>query len=351
MNAIIAEDMRNVFQRDKTWSKFIEKRFLVTGAYGMIGSYIVFSLIYLNEYHQANITIFALGRSEKKTRLRFGTYFDRPYFHFVKSDLSNPFEDYPAADYIVHAASAASSDRFAEDPIGVIQPNVFGTYGLLQSARKHSCISALFISSGEVYGDVSEESVKENTYGPSDPLDARYCYGESKRMGECLCASFCFQYNVPVKIVRLGHTYGPTLDINHDKRVFSEFAGNIVRNEDIVIKSSGEGMRAFCYLADALAAFFLVLLRGENGNAYNISNEDALISIKDLAETLIQLFPEKNLKVAYGARSVDEHYIESRQLKHAVPDTEKLKRLGWRCDYDIKKGFMRTIQACSEDEK
>ena len=345
MNVIVREDLEELYSRGIKWERLYGKNVLITGAYGMLASYAVFMLIYLNEFHSAGISIYALGRNEEKARKRFGEYFERNYFSFIKNDLSTPLDNIPKMDFIIHAASLASSQFYGTNPVDTALPNVLGTYELLRFSVKNKVESLLFVSSGEVYGTTNADLISENDYGPSDPLDIRYCYGEGKRMGECFCKCFERQYEVPVKIVRLGHTYGPTMDLKNDKRVFAEFVSNIVANEDIVIKSDGSPMRAFCYIADAIAGFFKVLLDGKNGEAYNIANKNGLISIRELAETLISLYPEKGLAFKYVPRSVDDDYIESTQKKHNIPDTEKLEKLGWECRYGINEGFSRTINS------
>ena len=351
MNPIIWEDMKMLQEREKDWNKLYGKSVLITGAYGMIASYAVFFLCFLNETCEAEITIYAMGRNQEKARQRFGEYWDKTYFHFFQSDLSDVDSWNITPDYIIHAASPASPQYYSLDPVGVIAPNVQGTFQLLQLAKDHPVEGFLFVSSGEVYGEAHADSIAEGEYGISDPLDIRYCYGESKRMGECLCKCFSYQYNVPTKIVRLGHTYGPTMHLDGDQRVFSEFVNNIVRNEDIVIKSDGSPMRAFCYLLDAVAGIYKVLLYGKNGEAYNIANINALISIKDLAESLVSIFPGKKLHVVYKKRSEEDSYMESKQTKHSVPNTMKLEELGWRCQIEIQEGFFRTVESITYEQK
>ena len=343
---IVFEDMERVYNRNVDWEKLYGKTVLITGAYGMLASYAVYMLIYLNEYKTDNyINIIALGRSENRAREKFNDYFEKEYFHFIQDDMTNIDKLDIKFDYVIHAASFASPQHYAETPVDVTIPNILGSYKLLELAKKNDISSFLFISSGEVYGNIQKEEVKENEFGTSDPLDIRYCYGESKRMAECLCNCYYKQYGVPIKIVRLGHTYGPTVNITNDQRVFSEFSANVARKENIIIKSSGNAKRAFCYAADAVAAFYIVLLRGENGEAYNIANKKGLISIKDLAEILVRLYPEDDLTVEYKMRTSESTYIESRQLIHSVPSTEKLEKLGWECEYSIEDGFRRTIDS------
>lgn len=196
MNVIVREDLEELYNRDIKWERLYGKNVLITGAYGMLASYAVFMLIYLNEFHSAGISIYALGRNEEKARKRFGEYFERNYFSFIKNDLSTPLDNIPKMDFIIHAASLASSQFYGTNPVDTALPNVLGTYELLRFSVKNKVESLLFVSSGEVYGTTNADLISENDYGPSDPLDIRYCYGEGKRMGECFCKCFEQQYEV-----------------------------------------------------------------------------------------------------------------------------------------------------------
>jgi nucleoside-diphosphate-sugar epimerase len=159
-------------------------------------------------------------------------------------------------------------------------------------------------------------------------------------MGETMCISFAHQFNLPVSIVRPFHTYGPGLSFD-DGRVFADFASNIIRNENIIMNSDGSAIRSFCYLADATKGFFTVLLKGENAAAYNVGNPSGETSIKDLAQLLVELFPERNLKVEINLQN-GQSYIKS-TFNKLSPEIEKIKLLGWKPTTSISEGFKRTI--------
>lgn len=147
MNNIIWQDMREIEQREQDWNWLCRKTVLITGAYGMLATYIVFFLIYLNEIQpHMQIIIIAQGRNEEKMRLRFGSYANKDYFHAVYDDICQPIRLDGAIDYIVHAASLASPQYYQIDPVGTLMPNCIGTYQLLELARKKkhmsSCSSA-----------------------------------------------------------------------------------------------------------------------------------------------------------------------------------------------------------------
>ncbi|MGN0161743.1 MAG: NAD-dependent epimerase/dehydratase family protein [Lachnospiraceae bacterium] len=342
MNQIILEDMDEVYHRNpKLWEELNHKTVLITGAYGMLASYMVYLLIYLNEYQGYEVKILANGRNEGKMKERFGPYIHKEYFRVLLGDIVTPFVIEEPIDYIIHAASMASSQYYKTNPADVIAANVLGTYHTLELARKTSCKGYLFFSSGEVYGKLERESIMESDMGILDPADLRSCYGEGKRAAETMCVSWYGQYGVPVNMVRPCHTYGPTMDLCNDRRVFAEFVKNVVNKENIVMKSDGSAVRIFCYIADALYAYYLVLLKGKRGEAYNVSNENGLTSIGDLAKKVCGLFPEYGLRVIRDVPS--ENYSENAHKKHSNYNVDKLRKLGWNAKYSIEEGFYRTI--------
>jgi nucleoside-diphosphate-sugar epimerase len=203
----------------------------------------------------------------------------------------------------------------------------------------------LFFSSGDVYGHAIDRDapIGENSYGYLDPTDLRACYGESKRLGETMCIAWNHQYGIPVKIVRPSHTYGPGMALD-DGRVFADFVANVVRREDIIVKSAGTARRPFCYLADATLAYFTVLLKGGDRQAYNVANETCDISVAELATILVDLFPERKLNVRFQKGAQQPGYIQSK-VGTVTVDTSKIRALGWKPTTGIQEGFHKTIMS------
>lgn len=251
-------------------------------------------------------------------------------------------------DYIIHAASLASPQYYSVCPVDVLQPNTIGNYNLLQLAKEQQVKGYLLFSTGDVYGAVNVESglIGEETFGAMNTLDIHNCYSESKRMAETMCKAFQVQYNLPIKIARIAHTYAPTMDIENDPRVFASFVKNIVNRQDIVMKSSGAGKRSFCYITDAVAGYFTVLLDGKAGEAYNVCNTSQYVSIRQLAECLANLYPDRHIHVVQKERSAEEHYTENVLLlgSESTPDNAKLKNLGWEAKVSIRDGFDRVVR-------
>lgn len=340
---MIMKDYEQILTALIDWKQFANKTFLVTGANGFLPAYMVETLLCLNKdiLQGSSCKIIALVRNEEHTKKRFQDYLSNDKLEIIVQDVANEINIDQKIDYIIHAASQASPKYYNIDPIGVITPNVLGTKNTLELARKNNVKGYLYFSSGEVYGQLDDgEIITEDKYGYLDPTNLRSCYAESKRMGENFCISYAHQYGIPVKIVRPFHTYGPGMKLN-DGRVFADFVKNIVNNENIEMKSDGSAKRAFCYLSDATIAFFKVLIDGKNNQAYNVANSDTIISMKELAYTLIDMYPEKKLKVVFTKQDVN--YLQS-PVKGNMVDTTKLQKLGWQPVTSIEDGFKKTIR-------
>ena len=348
MNRIIEEDLNAIIADENiNWLKFKDSTVLITGANGMLPAYMVFTLLHLNKIRHLNVNVIALVRNKEKAYKKFVDYLEDSHLKFIIQDVANPIELDVKVDFIIHAASQASPKYYGVDPVGTISANVFGTHNTLKLASQKNVKSYLFFSTGDVYGIVPPElfPFKEKDYGYIDLLSVRSCYGESKRLGENLCVAWNCQYNVPVKIVRIFHTYGPGMDLN-DQRVFADFCKNIIQGEDIVLRSDGKATRLFCYISDAVRAYFKVLLDGGNAEAYNIANPNGEISIYDLAHLLTTLYPEKGLRVRQEVIQNDLVTVKMRSpLERAVPDCSKILGTGWKPSIGIREGFKRTIDS------
>lgn len=328
------------------WSKMEGKTVLVTGANGMLPAYMVESILRFNEVEcRKRIKVIALVRNVEKASARFAAYRGRRDLSFIEQDVSEPITVDGHIAFIIHAASQASPKYFGNDPVGTLLPNVQGTYRLLQLARDHQTEGFLYFSSAEVYGQLGHDhmATNEQSYGHLDPTALRSCYAESKRMGETMCVCWHHQYGVPTKIIRPFHTYGPGMQVS-DGRVFADFVADIVANRNIHLKSAGIAERSFCYLADATSAFFTVMLEGKAGQAYNVGNDNEIVSIRELADTLVSLFPEKQLKVVTETSSPPTGYIQSEVSRHC-PDISKIRALGWEPTTSIEDGFRKTVRS------
>jgi nucleoside-diphosphate-sugar epimerase len=216
---------------------------------------------------------------------------------------------------------------------------------LLEHAVKSQAEKFLFFSSGEVYGVPVDPSqlLSEQDYGYIDPMNVRSCYAESKRIGETMCAAWAHQHGLHTTVVRPFHTYGPGMALD-DGRVFADFVADVLAKRDIVLKSDGLAMRPFCYIADATTGFLTALLSGGKGEAYNVSNPETEISIKDLAELVARLFPERGVGARFNIEPSSNTYLKS-PISRSCPSIKKMSELGWKPTVGLESGFKRTIQS------
>lgn len=330
------EDVLQIFEQDLPWEKLSGANILVTGATGLIGGCLVETLM-MNP--KRDYQVYASGRNEERARLRFMDFANDAAFHFVKYDVMQPLQSDVRFDYIIHAASNASPNFFAQKPVEVIKSNIDGVAHLMDYGLIHGMKRFLYVSSGEVYGEGDGRVFTEDYSGYVDCAKPRSCYPSSKRAAETLCVSYAAEYGTDVVIARPCHTYGPHFT-EQDNRVYAQFIRNVLRGEDIVMKSTGEQFRSWCYVVDCVSALSHILLKGTNGEAYNIADAESNISIRELAEIIATI---GGRKVVIDIPDADEKRGYNPVTK-SVFSTEKLELLGWHPLDHITSGLSHTIQ-------
>lgn len=315
--------------------KFKDKSLLITGANGLIGSYIVDFLMYLNQEKSANITVYAMSRSKEKLVKRFG---DKENLKLVEQDLNDPIKEKSAVDYIVHAASNAHPMAFSTDPVGTMKSNLFGTMNLLELAKENSA-RFLYISSGEIYGNNVDRPFTEEDLGVIDTKLARSCYPEAKRAAETLCVAYNAQYNVSVNVARLCYVYGATIT-DTNSRADAQFLRKALNKENIVMKSKGEQRRTYCYVADVASAVLFILLNGKDGEFYNVANGNSIVSVKEYAQTLADI---SGVRLDFELPSEVEAKGYSKPAD-SILSADKLCSLGWKAFYSIREGLEHTLK-------
>ena len=341
-NKLYLEDIHYVCGLDLPWEKLRNKSIMLSGATGMIGSFLIDVVLEKNVSYDLNCTIYALGRSIDKAKARFSKYVDDSHFIFVPYDVKLPFEwnEVGTVDYILHLASNTHPLQYSTDPIGTITTNIIGLQNLLDFASKHNVIRFAFASSNEIYGENrgDVELFDEKYCGYIDSNTMRAGYPESKRCGEALCQAYKAQKKLDVVIPRLTRSYGPTMHIS-DTKAISQFIKKGIAGEDIVLKSAGTQFYSYTYVADAVAGLLTTLLKGKSGEAYNIAEEHGDIMLKDLAAIVAGI---NGKKVVFEIPDVVESAGYSTATKARL-DGHKLQALGWKPKYDIKSGMERTI--------
>ena len=337
-NNILYQDAEQILSQNLDWNKLKDSKVLVTGASGMLGSYITRTLCLLKEKNNWNIDVYALVRNPQKLPEDL-----QGKVEIIQQSVSEPINTEVKFDYIFHTASPASPLIMKDDPVGTIAANTLGAYYTLDLAHKSGAKGYLFISSREIYGQPYEDQNEftEDTYGFVDPLSPRSCYPEGKKAAETMCASFAQQYGLNVKIARLAHTYGPGMSID-DGRVQADFLRDVVNHRDIVLKSEGKPIRTYTYVSDAVAAMFYILLAADE-IVYNISSPESTVSIRQLAETLVEAYPERKLKLVFDIPESQKN-TGTAPFTLGILNNDKINAIGWLPKYSLKKGLMRTVK-------
>ena len=344
MDNILLEDINYIARSsDIDWDELRNKVILITGATGLIGSQIVLALDRYNRLYDGKIQVYALARNQKKAEKIFKECSD--CVSIVVGDIRENINIAGNVDYIIHGASMTSSKEFVDYPVETILTGMDGTNNVLSFARKKQIKGMVYLSSLEVYGVTGSEkvSVKENEYGYIDQLLPRSSYSEGKRMAECLCISYGNEYNLPIKIVRLSQTFGPGVAYT-DNRVFAQFARCAIEGQNIVLKTKGETYRNYCYTRDAIIGILCVLLRGSVNEAYNIANKKTGISIKDMALIVAHDIAKDHIKVVFDLSDDVSKLGYGPTIKIAL-NTEKIEKLGWKAEVNLKDAFERMIQS------
>lgn len=310
------------------------KTYLVSGATGFFGKSIIEFLMCLNDKEGVNRVI-ALCRDKEKAENLFKQHNAKDSFCISENRISRGIDIDENVDYIFHTAGSAATKDAVTNPVDLIEANMAGTYQILEFARNHGTKGILIFSSGAVYGNVPEgmNEVSEDDVFLLSNKPKSSIYAEAKRTSELIGTSFFLQYGLPVKIVRIGHTYGPGINLN-DGHIYSDIVKSICNKQDIVIRD-GSQTRAFCYITDAIDGLFRILLMGEPGQAYNLSNNSQVYSMYELATKIIaEGFPELGLKV------ICESIGKSQPI---IQNTSKLELLGWTPTVNVIEGFRKTV--------
>lgn len=343
-NLIVQNDLKEMLEdKNISWDKLKNNAVLITGATGMLAKYITYLLIYMNEEMNYNVNIYILVRNMEKAIYNFGEYIEKDYFNVINQDICDELELKDKVDYIIHAAGSCSAYCIKTNPVGIIDANTIGVKNILEYAKDKDIKNILYVSTREIYGKMPEgiEMIKESDMGMLDPLDSRSCYPESKRMGEQIFKSYSDMYGINYNVVRMAHAYGPGMNLKNDGRVMADFMNNAVDGNDIVMKSTGDAQRAFCYITDAVKAMMLVMLDGDKYTSYNIANEEEPMKIRDVAKELANIAKD-NIKVVYKQDNDPSGYCK---YVRVGLNTDKIRKLGWKPQITLSEGLNRTYKS------
>ncbi|HSB47818.1 MAG TPA: NAD-dependent epimerase/dehydratase family protein [Candidatus Bilamarchaeum sp.] len=338
--SIIAEDVERIIKANRSPLQALEgKSVLVTGGAGFLGAYFLDVIHALNqsEFRRPSELI-CLDTFISGTPKRISHLEGAKNVRLIKGSITEPLPAGIRPDYILHCASIASPTFYRLHPIETMDANVYGTRNLLDHAVKSKIESMLFFSTSEIYGDPppSEIPTPETYRGNVSCTGPRACYDESKRFGETLCANFHRARRVPVKVTRPFNVYGPGLRLD-DRRVLPDLFSSAISGKDITLLSDGSATRSFCYVSDAIDGFLKILLKGADGEAYNVGGGDGEISMLALARKVSSLYGGREVKFRM---SEDKDYLTDNPQRRC-PDLSKIRALGYAPSISLDEGLPR----------
>lgn len=336
MNSIVQEDVNAFVKNFKDVFPLNGDSFLITGASGLIGSTLIHCLLALDK----SITITAPVRNLEKAKQLFDEselenikFIECDFIHFDYSNLGSIY-------YIFHCAAPTASKFFVEHPVETFSTIMDGTKKMLEVARDLSVKGMVYLSSLEVYGEIHDDTnaVTEEIQGYLDPMAVRSSYPMAKRASENLCCLYASEYGVPVMIARLTQTTGAGI-AKDDNRIIAQFAKLASQGKDIVLNTTGESARPYCYTTDTISALLFILFKGVQGECYNVANESTYISARGMAE-FIKEHINNNIQIKFNLDNSLGYAPPTKQKLSA----QKLSLLGWQPQYDLKSIFDQLIK-------
>lgn len=347
-NEIIHQDVENICEAlAGALLPLAGTTLLVTGGSGFVCSYLLDTVAYLNDRAFAEpCRVISVDNLRTGIPRRVQHLVGRPEFRFVDHDVSELLALGESVHWIIHGAGIASPTFYRRYPLETIDVNVTGTRRMLDLARSQQVRSLLYLSTSEIYGDPDAAHIptREDYRGNVSCTGPRACYDESKRLAETLCATYYALYQLPIKVVRPFNVYGPGQRLD-DRRIVPDLISAALEGKPPVLLSDGTATRAFCYISDFITALWLILVSNENGEAFNVGNDEGETSIHQLAELVKQSTGNGLLNIQF-AKSEDRNYLTDNPRRRC-PDLTKLRsRFPWTPKVSVNEGVKRTLLSC-----
>lgn len=305
----------------------MQKRVLITGAAGFLGSHLCDRFI-KEGYHVIGMDNLITGDLKNIEHL-----FKLPQFEFYHHDVSKFIHVPGPIDYILHFASPASPIDYLKIPIQTLKVSSLGTHNVLGLARVKKA-RVLVASTSEVYGDPHVHPQNEEYWGNVNPVGPRGCYDEAKRFMEAITMAYHDTHGLETRIVRIFNTYGPRMRLN-DGRVLPAFIGQALRGEDLTMFGDGSQTRSFCYVDDLVEGIYRLLL----------SDYHMPVNIGNPSEITIKEFGEEILKLTGANQKLISLPLPKDDPKQRRPDITKAKELlGWEPKVSRAEGLKITYE-------
>mmetsp|Transcript_33574 Transcript_33574/g.29378 ORF Transcript_33574/g.29378 Transcript_33574/m.29378 type:complete len:458 (-) Transcript_33574:56-1429(-) len=306
-----------------------QKRVLVTGGAGFIGSHLIDALM------GKGYDVICADNLYSGQKCNVYKWFGNPNFEFMRHDVCNPL--YVEVDEIYHLACPASPVFYQNNPIKTVKTCFMGTMYMLGLAKRVGA-RILLTSTSEIYGDPKVHPQKEEYWGNVNNIGVRSCYDEGKRISETLMFEYHRQHGVDIAVARIFNTYGPRM-LENDGRVVSNFVIQALKGKKLTIYGDGSQTRSFCYIDDQINGLISLMESGETG-PINIGNPDEY-TISQLAKLTCKLV---NAKLNKNHTDFTYKDLPSDDPKKRKPDITKAKQLlNWTPKVNLQQGLGSTI--------
>jgi len=304
----------------------LEKRILVTGGSGFLGSHLCEKLLADGSQVICADNFFTGARRNIEHLL------DHKRFELIRHDVTFPL--YIEVDEIYNLACPASPVHYQHDPVQTTKTSVHGAINMLGLAKRLRA-KIMQASTSEVYGDPSVHPQTEDYWGNVNPIGIRSCYDEGKRCAETLFFDYWRQHKLRIKVARIFNTYGPRMHPN-DGRVVSNFIVQALQGQDITVFGDGQQTRAFCYVDDLVEGFIRLMKSADDVTGpINLGNPGEFTML-ELAKNVIDITGSRS-KIVHKPLPADD----PRQRK---PDISKaMSELGWKPTVSLKEGLTKTV--------
>ena len=308
---------------------FEDKKVLVTGGAGFIGSWICDVLVGFGAYVTV-VDDLSTGRRKNIDHL-----LGQSRFEFVESNVC-AFRSGEGFDFILHLAGHASPDEYQEHPIETLQTSALGTFAMAELARKSNA-TLLFASTSEVYGDTEVIPTSETYWGNVNPVGPRSCYDEGKRFAEALLMAYSRQYGLDVRVARIFNSYGPRLrEDGLYGRALSRFVAQALSNRTVTVYGDGKQTRSFCYISDTVTGLLLL--------ASCLKAKGEVVNVGSTREVAILELAQKIVEATNCESNIEFYSLPKDDPRRRCPDISKLEGLvGWVPGVDLEEGLKRTI--------
>lgn len=314
------------------------KTVMITGANGFLGSLLTSLFLYANNTRNTNISVLAITRHDS-INFWFCDFEKTDLLTHIKHDISQPIICNYKVDFIIHTANPTQSKFLKEHPIETIDTIKDSIKNILNFAKSNNAYVINF-SSMEAYGDFDSNKVvyaNEDMQGTLNLDTMRNSYPIAKRTAEFICNFYHQTQGVGVSSIRLAQTIGPGVKYEENK-VYMMFLKCCRNNEDIHLLSSGKSVSSKIYSADAITAV-LTLMKHKSNGIFNVANETATTSIKNMAKLAIKSLNNSNIKLIID-NDKEKSSIFLKDVKFKL-NTSKIKSLGWNAHFSLEDMFVR----------